>query len=60
MNEKIRTDFDLRKKFGFVKFGDPYESRTRVAAVKGRCLDHLTKGPRMVAAMGVEPMTFRV
>ena len=41
-------------------FGDPYENRTRVAAVKGRCLNLLTKGPQMVAAMGVEPMTFRV
>ena len=25
--------------------GDPYETRTRVTAVKGRCLDRLTKGP---------------
>ena len=27
------------------KFGDPYETRTRVTAVKGRCLNHLTNGP---------------
>ena len=26
-------------------FGDPYENRTRVTAVKGRCLDRLTNGP---------------
>ncbi len=24
---------------------DPYGIRTRVTAVKGRCLNHLTKGP---------------
>ena len=26
-------------------FGDPYENRTRVTAVKGRCLNRLTNGP---------------
>ena len=26
-------------------FGDPYEIRTRVTAVKGRCLNRLTNGP---------------
>ena len=26
-------------------FGDPDENRTRVTAVKGRCLDRLTTGP---------------
>ena len=26
-------------------FGDPYGIRTHVIAVKGRCLNHLTKGP---------------
>ncbi|MBP2633430.1 MAG: hypothetical protein H6Q70_4058 [Firmicutes bacterium] len=26
-------------------FGDPYEIRTREAAVKGRCLNRLTNGP---------------
>ena len=25
--------------------GDPYENRTRVSAVKGRCLNRLTNGP---------------
>ena len=25
--------------------GDPYENRTRVTAVKGRCLNRLTNGP---------------
>ena len=28
-----------------LKNGDPYGIRTRVTAVKGRCLNHLTKGP---------------
>ena len=27
------------------KNGDPYGTRTRVTAVKGRCLNRLTKGP---------------
>ena len=53
--------------------GDPYETRTRVTAVKGRCLDRLTKGPyfrhkplfgihteNMVAAVRFEPTTCRV
>ena len=45
--------------------GDPYENRTRVTAVKGRCLDRLTKGPYLVkmdlvAAVGLEPTTCRV
>jgi hypothetical protein len=26
-------------------YGDPYGIRTRVTAVKGRCLNHLTNGP---------------
>ncbi len=41
-------------------FGDPYENRTRVTAVKGRCLNLLTNGPYMVAAVGFEPTTCRV
>ncbi len=28
-----------------IKNGDPYGIRTRVTAVKGRCLNRLTKGP---------------
>ena len=39
---------DKRKKpFGISaeRLGDPYENRTRVTAVKGRCLDRLTNGP---------------
>ncbi len=28
-----------------IENGDPYGIRTRVTAVKGRCLNHLTKGP---------------
>ena len=40
--------------------GDPYENRTRDSAVKGRCLNLLTNGPDMVAAVGFEPTTLRV
>ena len=40
--------------------GDSYENRTRVTAVKGRCLDRLTKEPYVVAAVGLEPTTCRV
>ena len=40
-------------------FGDPWENRTPVTAVKGRCLSRLTNGP-MVAEIGLEPMTYRV
>src|SRR5690606_40424125 len=37
---------------------DPYGIRTRVAAVKGRCLNHLTKGPviKMTESKGFEPL----
>ena len=41
-------------------FGDPYENRTRVSAVKGPCLNRLTNGPSMVAEAGFEPATVRV
>ena len=40
--------------------GDPYENRTRDTAVKGRCLNRLTNGPYVVAAVGLEPTTCRV
>ena len=40
-------------------FGDPWENRTPVTAVKGRCLSRLTNGP-LVAGIGFEPMTYRV
>ena len=29
-------------------FYDPYGTRTRVTAVKGRCLNRLTNGPNMI------------
>ena len=41
------------------RFGDPWENRTPVTAVKGRCLSRLTNGP-LVAGIGFEPMTYRV
>ncbi len=36
---------------------DPYGIRTRVTAVKGRCLNHLTNGPfkKMAEKEGFEP-----
>ena len=40
-------------------FGDPDGNRTRVTAVKGRCLNRLTTGP-LVALTGFEPVTLRV
>ena len=43
-----------------VLFGDPYGNRTHVTAVKGPCLNRLTNGPKMVAGIGLEPMTYRV
>ena len=36
----------ISKKFGFINNGDPYGNRTHVTAVKGRCLNRLTKEPR--------------
>ena len=40
--------------------GDPYGIRTRVTAVKGRCLNHLTNGPNIINPMaeskGFEPL----
>ena len=41
-------------------FGDPDGNRTRVTAVKGRCLNRLTTGPYLVAVVGLEPTTLRV
>src|SRR4051812_4545400 len=39
--------------------GDPYGIRTRVTAVKGRCLNRLTKGPKLAwqrpTLTGVKP-----
>ena len=52
--------------FAFNLFGDPYGTRTHDTAVKGRCLNRLTKGPIfscmriVVAAVGFEPTTCRV
>ena len=49
-----------------IRNGDPYEIRTRVTAVKGRCLNRLTKGPfyyllsklqdSMAESKGFEPL----
>ena len=37
------------------KDGDLYGTRTRVTAVKGRCLNRLTKRSRVVGVTGLEP-----
>ena len=50
----------IRNDFRTFLSGDPDENRTRVTAVKGRCLNRLTTGPYMVAAVGFEPTTYRV
>ena len=47
-----------RRRFFFS--GDPYEIRTRVTAVKGRCLRPLDQRAELVAVIGFEPMTLRV
>ena len=41
-------------------FGDPDGIRTRVTAVKGRCLRPLDHRAMVVAVIGLEPMTLRV
>jgi hypothetical protein len=38
-----------------ITFYDPYGIRTRDTAVKGRCLNRLTKGPYMAEKEGFEP-----
>ena len=45
--------------------GDPYGIRTRVTAVKGRCLNRLTNGPfylknKLAPQVGFEPTTARL
>ena len=62
-NENILSIRGMSKSFGTTPaniFGDPDENRTRVTAVKGRCLNRLTTGPNMVAEIGLEPTTLRV
>ena len=46
--------------FSYKSFYDPYGIRTRVTAVKGRCLNRLTKGPIMAPKVGLEPTTDRL
>ncbi len=41
----ISNVIELIQKLGYLAFGDPDENRTRITAVKGRCLDRLTTGP---------------
>ncbi len=58
--------YEYKKKEGeeinipaFSLIRDPDGNRTRVTAVKGRCLSRLTTGPS-VAVVGFEPTTLRV
>ena len=48
------------RKNGIGYSGDPDEIRTRVTAVKGRCLRPLDHRAILVAVIGFEPMTLRV
>ena len=51
LNSMSRKDADFqadnkKDEIGMISsFGDPYENRTRVTAVKGPCLNRLTNGP---------------
>ena len=48
---------------GYVAINDPNEIRTRVTAVKGRCLNRLTMGPDIklkTPRVGLEPTTARL
>ena len=72
----MKCFFHKVKKLGYFyfvkKYGDPYGIRTRVTAVKGRCLNRLTKGPFLNLAtsyshrgkpsttIGAEKLNFRV
>src|SRR5699024_8463190 len=42
---KLFVDLFLNDRFNLFIKDDPYGIRTRVTAVKGRCLNHLTNGP---------------
>ena len=63
-DEEKNEDAKKIKKIALQKkcylFGDPYEIRTRVTAVKGRCLRPLDQRAELVAVIGFEPMTLRV
>ena len=44
----INTNYSITKAFAFATFiriGDPWENRTPVTGVRGRCLNRLTNGP---------------
>ena len=54
LNSMSRKDADFqadnkKDEIGMISsFGDPYENRTRVTAVKGPCLNRLTTGPALM------------
>ena len=41
-------------------YNDPYGIRTRVTAVKGRCLNRLTKGPKFICLATIARPYFRL
>ena len=45
----INTNYSITKAFAFatviIRIGDPWENRTPVTGVRGRCLNRLTNGP---------------
>ena len=52
-----------KKRLYYVKTNDSYGNRTRVTAVKGRCLNRLTKEPNILKQtprVGLEPTTPRL
>ena len=57
--KKIKNNLYRKSDTGY--YGDPDEIRTRVTAVKGRCLRPLDqRAELLVAVIGFEPMTLRV
>src|SRR5699024_2146597 len=52
----FRSPTELPDLTYLIKSNDPYGTRTRVTAVKGRCLNRLTNGPyKMAEKEGFEP-----
>ena len=51
----LTTELKALNPYALKKNGDLYGTRTRVTAVKGRCLNRLTKRSRMVGVTGFEP-----
>ncbi len=52
----INTNYICKSFRLYILFGDPWENRTPVTGVRGRCLNRLTNGP-LVHLHGLEPGT---